>query len=200
MLIEFGHLPKIPSYLWRIFLKMVLKKLRFFMEKRKLSWKILRWKQKFSGVIRLVSRENFKIFIFLNHKRKRKNQSVLTWLSHQYSWRYGLQSLGSNFLWPGRSFNNPKKFVIFDIFKFGVTGVRWVSIEWWWFVSDSIPLGPWDRWFIKSSSTPWALWDLSDDKEKFHSSLQNFGQLSKIAVIWNQETEDFVRNAWLSSL
>ena len=53
---------------------------------------------------------------------------------------------------------------------------------------------------ISSPPLPLEPSDISLLTKNFHPPLQNFEHISKIAEIWNQETEDFIRNAWLSSL
>jgi len=47
------------------------------------------------------------------------------------------------------------------------------------------------------------IWSISScllQHNKFHLSLQNFEQFSKIVEVWNQETGGFIWNGWLSSL
>jgi len=50
-----------------------------------------------------------------------------------------LQSLSSNFSWPGISSNNSSKFYFYT-FKSGLIRQRWVRVKWSWAASGSIPL------------------------------------------------------------
>jgi len=106
----------------------------------------------------------------------------LTWLSHQYSWRYDTSKLELKFFLTRDILQQLPKVFFFSLFKSDLIQQRWVRIKWSWVASGSIPLA-----FLKCQN-------------KFHLSLQNFEQLSKIVEIWNQEAEDFIRNTWLSSL